>query len=353
MVVAKVPVNKPQSAVSMEDIKRAMTNEEVVPNGCAVRILLGKSNESIGLHLLNARWNQIDSICQANKEKKKKQLQVFFEDCISKAGKKGYEVIRNNVGGPIEFNETMMNFLQQDGIFPRTPKGCSFIRTENKKKLLVFYNNRDGVPVLFKQYKQPVIGGQFDADTEMNNNNPVLKDLTKYNFLTALVCNEFNNDKTLSGNFGKVQPGSVERTLNTLNSVCDGNNNIRGELLLTSLAMKHDSLSVIAWPCCYHYDSYSSNKNEKHGGGFESKTHFKFRRIGLQKQYGNGRGGSDSRNYFTFTITLCPKRNDVNNNNIADDLEDDDNDDEDPFINLEIPNEQPNNNHHNNPIRYI
>ena len=78
-----------------------------------------------------------------------------------------------------------------------------------------------------------------------------------------------------------------------------------------------------------------------------------FRRIGLQKQYGNGRGGSDSRNYFTFTITLCPKRNDVSNNNVADDLEDDDNDDEDPFINLEIPNEQLNNNPHHNPIRSI
>jgi hypothetical protein len=346
MVVPKVPVNKPQSSVSMEDIQRAVIDEELVPKGCAVRILLGKSNINNGLHLLNARWTQIDSICKANKEKKKKKLQVFFEDCISKAGKKGYEVMRNNVGGPIEFNETMMNFLQQDGVFPRTPKGCSFIRTENKKKLLVFYNNRDGVPILFKQYKQPMIGGQFDADTEMNDNNLALKDLTKYNFLTALVCNEFNNNETLSVKYGLVQPGSVERTLNTLKSVQESHNNIRGELLLQELATIHDSLSVIAWSCCYHYDSYSSNNNEKHGGGFESKSHFKFRRrIDLPKEYGNGRGGSHSRNHFIFTITLCPKRNVINNN---DDFDDDNNDD-DPFIN----NEQPNNNHQDNPIRSI
>jgi hypothetical protein len=240
----------------------------------------------------------------------------------------------------------MMNFLQQEGVFPRTPNGCSFVRTENKKKLLVFYNNRDGVPILFKQYKQPVIGGQFGADAKMKKKYPVLKDLTKYNILTALVCNEFNNNETLSVKYGLVQPGSVERTLNTLKSVQESHNNIRGELLLQELATIHDSLSVIAWSCCYHYDSYSSNNNEKHGGGFESKSHFKFRRrIDLPKEYGNGRGGSHSRNHFIFTITLCPKRNVINNN---DDFDDDNNDD-DPFIN----NEQPNNNHQDNPIRSI
>jgi hypothetical protein len=66
--------------------------------------------------------------------------------------------------------------------------------------------------------------------------------------------------------------------LKTLKFVCnEGNNNINGALLLSKLAIKHDSLSIISWPCCYHYDSYSSNTNERyHGGGFESKSHFKF-----------------------------------------------------------------------------
>jgi hypothetical protein len=43
--------------------------------------------------------------------------------------------MRNNVGGMTEYNDTMMNFLQLEGDFPRTAKGCSFVRTENRKKL--------------------------------------------------------------------------------------------------------------------------------------------------------------------------------------------------------------------------
>jgi hypothetical protein len=45
MTCSQVPGHKPQSSVSKEDIKYAAIDEEKVPYGCAVRILLGISNK--------------------------------------------------------------------------------------------------------------------------------------------------------------------------------------------------------------------------------------------------------------------------------------------------------------------
>ena len=314
--------------IKEEDIVNARINEEDITTKCDVRILLGKTNITQKLHLISCRFSHIESIKLMNKgakndEKQNKCNKAFFKEGLKRCGKGGKERIRCNVGGPIEFNKTFMEYLkddESDSKFPRKAEAVSFVKHPNNGQLLSFYINPDNTKAVFwDKYTQPVYGGQFTVNKEMFNKYDVLHELTKHNYITALIMDEFNTN--YGNEHGQVQENAVKQTLKVLKVTLDKldydqSNNKHGDTrikaLLRSLSV-HDANSLVAYPCAYHMDQYQGKDNS---AGFESITHMSIRR--LEDEYGDGRGGyicsSSSRrrnktnSYYTVGWIRCPKK---------------------------------------------
>jgi hypothetical protein len=337
-----------KSFIVKEDIVNATIDEEDIPDGCTLRILLGKTNIDKKLHLINARYSHIPSIAKMNNKKKnnnnKEQNKLnkqLFKDGLTACGNGGFERIRCNVGGEICFNKSFMKYLSDETKYPRKSKAVSYLKHPTNGKLLSFYINADKTEaILWDKYTQPSRGGQFTMNDDLFNKYEVLHELTKYNYITALIMEEFN---TKYGTvFGHVQENAVEQTLKVLNDNLNELdyhelNNKHGDTkvlaLLRSLS-KHDANSLVAYPCAYHMDKYQGNNS----AGFECITHMTIH--GLEAVYGVGRGGyicsgnqqqynetstststrsyNRTNSYFTVGWTRCKKKELLleNNNSI-------------------------------------
>ena len=287
--------------IKKEDIANARIDEEDIPTKCDLRILLGKTNITQKLHLISCRFSHINSIKLMNKGAKNDEIQnkcnkEFFKDGLERCGKGGKERIRCNVGGPIQFNKTFMEYLkddESDSKFPRKAQAVSFVMHPTDGRLLSFYINPDNTKAIFwDKYTQPVHGGQFTVNKEMFNKYDVLHELTKHNYITALIMDEFNTN--YGNEHGQVQENAVKQTLKVLKVTLDKldynqSNNKHGDTRITALLRSlsvHDANSLVAYPCAYHMDQYQGKDNS---AGFECITHMSIRR--LEDEYGDGRGG--------------------------------------------------------------